>query len=121
MGRSAGHPAAGHQTCRLNKRIEDVFMDRRSFLESTTSSVTTAGAATPLSAAAPAALAQTTSIPQTKAVGEPVTRRWLEQRRVIDNVIKANGIDWGEPRRVYLNGPCGFDADGDFAAIRLPG
>jgi hypothetical protein len=93
-------------------------MDRRSFLQSATLVATTAGAATSLTAAAPAAHSQTTSIPQAKAVGEPVTRRWLEQRRVIDNVIKANGIDWDQPRSVYLNSPCGFDADGDFAAIR---
>ena len=93
-------------------------MDRRSFLQSATLVATTAGAATSLAAAASAAHSQTMSIPQAKAVGEPVTRRWLEQRWVIDNVIKANGIDWDQPRSVYLNSPCGFDTDGDFAAIR---
>jgi hypothetical protein len=93
-------------------------MDRRSFLQSAALVATTAGAATSLAAAAPVALAQTTSIPQARAVDEPVTRRWLEQRWVIDNVIKANGIDWDQPRSVYLNSPCGFEADGDFAVIR---
>ena len=93
-------------------------MDRRIFLQSATLVATTAGAATSMAAAAPAATAETTSVPQGKPVGEPVTRRWLEQRWIIDNVIKANGIDWDQPHSVYLNSPCGFDADGDFAAIR---
>jgi dienelactone hydrolase len=93
-------------------------MDRRIFLQSATLVATTAGAATSMAAATPAATAETTSVPQGKPVGEPVTRRWLEQRWIVDNVIKANGIDWDQPRSVYLNSPCGFDADGDFAAIR---
>jgi hypothetical protein len=94
-------------------------MDRRSFLQSATLIATAAGAATSLTAAAPAATAETTSISEVKTVGAPAPRRWLEQRRwMIDNVIKTNGIDWDQPRSIYLNSPCGFDADGDFAAIR---
>ncbi len=50
--------------------------------------------------------------------GKPHTRRWAAQRWLIDNVIAANGIDWDQPRSVYLNAPCGMEAAPDFAAIR---
>ncbi len=50
--------------------------------------------------------------------GEPHVRRWMEQRWLIDNIIRANGIDWDQPRSLYLSGPCGVEANADFAAIR---
>jgi dienelactone hydrolase len=51
--------------------------------------------------------------------GEPPhTRRFSEQRWILDNVIRANGIDWDQPRTVYLNAPLGLEASSDFAAIR---
>jgi len=50
--------------------------------------------------------------------GAPRTRRWIEQRWLVDNVIRANGIDWDQPRTTYLNAPCGFEANADFAVIR---
>ena len=50
--------------------------------------------------------------------GEPRVRRFAEQRWLIDNVIRANGIDWDQPRSLYLNGPCGNEANADFAGIR---
>ena len=50
--------------------------------------------------------------------GEPHVRRYEEQRWLIDNVIRANGIDWDQPRSLYLNGPCGNEANADFASIR---
>jgi dienelactone hydrolase len=50
--------------------------------------------------------------------GEPHVRRFKEQRWVLDNVIRANGIDWDQPRSLYLNGPCGSEANADFAGIR---
>ena len=50
--------------------------------------------------------------------GDPQVRRWSEQRWLIDNVIRANGVDWDQPRTMYLNAPCGFEANADFAAIR---
>jgi hypothetical protein len=50
--------------------------------------------------------------------GEPNVRRWTEQRWLVDNVIRANGIDWDQPRSVYMNAACGFEASADFAAIR---
>jgi dienelactone hydrolase len=51
--------------------------------------------------------------------GPPSVKRWSEQRWLLDNVIRANGIDWDQPRSLYLSAPCGVEANGDFAAIRL--
>ena len=48
----------------------------------------------------------------------PVTRRWTEQRWLIDNVIRSVGIDWDQPRSINYNAPCGPEANADFAAIR---
>lgn len=48
----------------------------------------------------------------------PVTRRWTEQRWLIDNVIRSVGIDWDQPRSINYNAPCGVEANADFAAIR---
>lgn len=50
--------------------------------------------------------------------GEVLTRRWVEQRWLIDNTIRAVGIDWDQPRSVTYNTPCGAEANADFAAIR---
>ena len=55
-------------------------------------------------------------VPDTR--GEPRVRRFEEQRWLIDNIIRANGIDWDQPRSLYLNGPCGNEANADFAGIR---
>ena len=52
------------------------------------------------------------------AEGEPQVRRWTEQRWVLDNVVRAVGIDWDQPRSFYLNAACGIEAAADFAAIR---
>lgn len=48
----------------------------------------------------------------------PVTRRWTEQRWLIDNIIRSVGIDWDQPRSINYNAPCGPEANADFAAIR---
>jgi FrsA-like alpha/beta hydrolase family protein len=48
----------------------------------------------------------------------PRSRRWIEQRWLVDNIIRANGIDWDQPRSVYLSAPCGVEASADFTAIR---
>jgi dipeptidyl aminopeptidase/acylaminoacyl peptidase len=48
----------------------------------------------------------------------PVTRRWTEQRWLIDNVIRSVGIDWDQPRSINYNAPCGAEANADFAGIR---
>jgi dienelactone hydrolase len=50
--------------------------------------------------------------------GEATTRRFAEQRWALDNIIRANGIDWDQPRSIYLSAPCGPEANADFAAIR---
>jgi dienelactone hydrolase len=50
--------------------------------------------------------------------GAPRVRRFEEQRWLLDNIIRANGIDWDQPRSLYLSGPCGVEANADFAAIR---
>lgn len=48
----------------------------------------------------------------------PMTKRWIEQRWLLDNVIQANGIDWDQPRSLYWNAPCGIAANADFAFLR---
>jgi alpha-beta hydrolase superfamily lysophospholipase len=50
--------------------------------------------------------------------GAAGTRRFAEQRWALDNIIRANGIDWDQPRSIYLSSPCGVEANADFAAIR---
>ena len=45
-------------------------------------------------------------------------RRFSEQRWLIDNIIRANGVDWDQPRTAYLSAPCGVEANADFVAIR---
>ena len=45
-------------------------------------------------------------------------RRFSEQRWLLDNIIRANGVDWDQPRTTYLNAPCGIEANADFVAIR---
>src|SRR3972149_2358571 len=50
--------------------------------------------------------------------GAPRARLFVEQRWLIDNIIRANGIDWDQPRTGYLNAPCGIEANGDFNLIR---
>jgi hypothetical protein len=37
---------------------------------------------------------------------------------MIDSIIKTNGLDWDQPRSVCVNRARGFDAIGDFVAIR---
>jgi hypothetical protein len=59
--------------------------------------------------------------PSKKAIathGSPMTRRWVEQRWLIDNIIRSVGIDWDQPRSISYNAPCGAEANADFAAIR---
>src|SRR5215212_9026736 len=51
--------------------------------------------------------------------GDPMTtRRFKEQRWLLDNVIRSVGIDWDQPRSVSYNASCGPEANADFAAIR---
>ncbi len=50
--------------------------------------------------------------------GAAMTKRFAAQRWALDNIIRANGIDWDQPRSLYLSAPCGPEANADFAAIR---
>jgi dienelactone hydrolase len=50
--------------------------------------------------------------------GAPHVRRFDAQRWLIDNIIRANGIDWDQPRSLYIHAPCGMEANADFAGIR---
>jgi dienelactone hydrolase len=84
----------------------DNAMDRRHFMRS----AAVAGTGVALAAAGGAAFAD--------AGGETMTKRFAEQRWALDNIIRANGIDWDQPRSLYLSGPCGVEANADFAAIR---
>ena len=52
------------------------------------------------------------------AEAEATTKRFSQQRWALDNIIRANGIDWDQPRSIYLSAPCGVEANADFAAIR---
>jgi dienelactone hydrolase len=51
-------------------------------------------------------------------MGGPTTRRFTEQRWLLDNTIRAVGMDWDQPRSIYLSSPCGPEANADFAQIR---
>ncbi len=44
--------------------------------------------------------------------GEPHMKRFEEQRWVLDNIVRSNGIDWDQPRSIYISGPCGPEGDG---------
>jgi dienelactone hydrolase len=50
--------------------------------------------------------------------GAPRCQRFIDQRWLLDQVIRANGIDWDQPRSFYLSGPCGAEAGADFAGLR---
>lgn len=79
-------------------------MDRRRFLHS--------------AALAGSALAAMRGVAWAEADGAASTKRFAEQRWALDNIIRANGIDWDQPRSIYLSAPCGVEAGADFAAIR---
>jgi dipeptidyl aminopeptidase/acylaminoacyl peptidase len=46
------------------------------------------------------------------------TKRWREQRWLIDNVIQANGMDWDQTRSVYIALPGGPESASDMVGIR---
>ena len=50
--------------------------------------------------------------------GEPHVRRFEEQRWVLDNIVRANGIDWDQPRSQYVSAPCGVEGQADIAGVR---
>src|SRR5690349_15099778 len=77
-------------------------MDRRRFIAS----------------AAGVALAASSRSAFAEEEGAAMTKRFAAQRWALDNIIRANGIDWDQPRSLYLSAPCGMEANADFAAIR---
>src|SRR5262249_42234227 len=85
---------------------QGIVMDRRRFIRSV--ATVGRGAASPFSH--PIAWAD-------QAVAPP-PKRFSQQLGTLDNIIRANGIDWDQPRSIYLSAPCGVEANADFAAIR---
>lgn len=45
------------------------------------------------------------------------TRRWREQRWLLDAVIQTAGIDWDQPRTMAFASPCGPEALADFQGV----
>ena len=46
-------------------------------------------------------------------------RRWCEQRWLIDEIIRSNGIEWDQPRLGYTLGPVvGEQSTSDMAVLR---
>jgi dienelactone hydrolase len=56
--------------------------------------------------------------PVTSQLDEPQVQRWTEQRWLIDNIIRANGPDWDQPRLANLNAALGPETTADVAGIR---
>ena len=50
--------------------------------------------------------------------GSPQMRRWNEQRWLIDNIIRANGPEWDQPRLASLNAALGPELTADVAMLR---
>jgi dienelactone hydrolase len=46
------------------------------------------------------------------------TKRWQEQRWILDNIIQSVGVEWDQARIGYTLGPCGPEAFYDFNAVR---
>ena len=50
--------------------------------------------------------------------GEPHMKRFEDQRWVLNNIVRSNGIDWDQPRSIYISGPCGMEGQADIAVVR---
>jgi FrsA-like alpha/beta hydrolase family protein len=50
--------------------------------------------------------------------GEPHMKRFEDQRWVLDNIVRANGIDWDQPRSIYVSSPCGMEGQADIHGVR---
>src|SRR6202035_997299 len=92
----------GNGYARDNIDLGRSVMDRRAFLQSgslaAAAGAAIANAVTPAAGETPAAHPRDWS--NRKPKGEPVVKRFDEQRWVLDNVIQANGIDWDQGRTV---------------------
>ncbi len=104
--------------------MADDALDGREFLPSATlvagaAAATAAGGLAKDGEAADAQPGATSAVaPAAKPHGAPLTRRWTEQRWLLDNTIRSVGMDWDQPRSIYLSAPCGPEANADFAMIR---
>jgi hypothetical protein len=87
-------------------------MDRRQFLHAAKLIAAVAGSATALAGVAAAAPAVR------NPRGEPVVRRFNEQRWTLDNIIQANGIDWDQGRTNTLLRACGIEIVNDMTQLR---
>jgi dienelactone hydrolase len=50
--------------------------------------------------------------------GEPIIKRWTEQRWALDNIIQANGVDWDQGHTSTILRACGVDAMEDMATLK---
>ena len=50
--------------------------------------------------------------------GEPHMKRFEEQRWLLDNIVRTNGVDWDQPRSIYISSPCGPEGGADIAGVR---
>src|SRR5262249_23495755 len=50
--------------------------------------------------------------------GEPHMKGFEDQRWVLDNIARANGIDWDQPRSIYISAPCGPEGTADIVGVR---
>ncbi|HEY3918124.1 MAG TPA: CocE/NonD family hydrolase [Stellaceae bacterium] len=102
-------------------------MDRRAFLQSA-SLAAAAGAAT-AGAIEPAAAAEMPGVPAHPGAathdwskrapkGEPVVKRFNEQRWVLDNVIQANGVDWDQSHTGVIIGSGGPSTIPEMAELK---
>jgi dienelactone hydrolase len=56
--------------------------------------------------------------PKPDGIPSPTMRRWTDQRWILDNVIKSNGIEWDQPRMANLASALGSESGADIAGIR---
>jgi dienelactone hydrolase len=97
-------------------------MDRRAFLQSG-SIAAVAGAAAPVAAQTTPAKPDVTSVTARDwsaraPKGEPIVKRFDDQRWVLDNVIQANGIDWDQSHTAVAIRSGGTAAVPDMAELR---
>src|SRR5579872_1122250 len=97
-------------------------MDRREFLHSSSIAAiagAAAGAAAPAAAQTPSAQpGATRDWSQRAPKGEPIVKRFDEQRWVLDNIIQANGIDWDQSHTAVAIRSGGTAAVPDMADLR---
>ena len=101
-------------------------MDRRAFLQSASLAATASATAvaSPQSAVAaepgamPSAAASAHDWSKRNPQGEPVMKRFNEQRWVLDNVIQANGVDWDQSHTGVIIGSGGPSTIPEMAELK---